>query len=253
LDVRVPTYESPDCRTRSGGLVSREAIPRGDIRGTAGGFTLVEFAIVLVIVGLIVGAVLKGQELITNARIKRVEQDHSSTVVAVQAYQDRYGFLPGDDPDAETRFEAYSAGSGYNGDGNGEIGWSGAFDFELWDDPPPNATENNGFWAHLRASGLVGGAAADRRQPVNAYGGMIGVQARAFADTFSPPTYLRHAIMFGKIPGGVARILEDRLDDGQRNGGSMRARESVSLQFVTISPYGATYLDDTVYDIGLRM
>jgi hypothetical protein len=214
----------------------------------------VEIALVLVIVGLLIGGVLKGQEMITNAKAKRIEQEHASMVVAFHAYQDRYGVLPGDDPRAETRFDAYSSGSGFNGDGNGEIGWSGDFDFELWDVRPPTATENNAFWAHLRASGLVAGAAADRRQPRNAFGGLMGVQARAFADNFDPPTYLRHAVMFSKVPGKIAIVLEARLDDGQRHTGDLRARESVaSPQFVAITPYGASYGDEQFYDIGLRM
>ncbi|MCC7488982.1 MAG: prepilin-type N-terminal cleavage/methylation domain-containing protein, partial [Gammaproteobacteria bacterium] len=39
------------------------------------GFTLVEIAIVLVIIGLMIGGVLKGQEMITNAKVSRVEND----------------------------------------------------------------------------------------------------------------------------------------------------------------------------------
>ena len=39
------------------------------------GFTLVEIAIVLVIIGLLLGGVLKGQELITQAKIKNVAND----------------------------------------------------------------------------------------------------------------------------------------------------------------------------------
>ncbi len=44
------------------------------------GFTLVEIAIVLVIVGLLIGGVLKGQEMITNAKLKRIESDNAGLV-----------------------------------------------------------------------------------------------------------------------------------------------------------------------------
>jgi prepilin-type N-terminal cleavage/methylation domain-containing protein len=59
------------------------------------GFTLVEIAIVLVIIGLLLGGVLKGQELITNAKVKSVTQDLEGYSAAYYAFQDRVGRLPG--------------------------------------------------------------------------------------------------------------------------------------------------------------
>jgi len=63
---------------------------------TQKGFTLVEIAIVLVIIGLLLGGVLKGQELINSAKIKA----DTDTLVALQAgayaYKDRIGDYPGD-------------------------------------------------------------------------------------------------------------------------------------------------------------
>src|SRR2546427_7806961 len=68
------------------------------------GFTLVEIAIVLVIIGLLLGGILKGQEMITQAKIKNAINDFNGVTVAVTSYQDRYRFLPGDDPNADTRW-----------------------------------------------------------------------------------------------------------------------------------------------------
>ena len=62
---------------------------------TQKGFTLVEIAIVLVIIGLLLGGVLKGQELITNAKIKSVTSDFDNIIAGAYAYQDRTGRLPG--------------------------------------------------------------------------------------------------------------------------------------------------------------
>ena len=73
------------------------------------GFTLVEIAIVLVIVGLLIGGVLKGQEMITNAKLKRVESDNAGIAAAMFSYQDRYLQLPGDDNNAISRFDLYGS------------------------------------------------------------------------------------------------------------------------------------------------
>src|SRR2546422_6606141 len=80
------------------------------------GFTLVEIAIVLVIIGLLLGGILKGQEMITQAKIKNIVNDFNGVTVAVTSYQDRYRAIPGDDRNASTRWTVQAPASG-NGDG----------------------------------------------------------------------------------------------------------------------------------------
>src|SRR5437660_4772398 len=80
------------------------------------GFTLVEIAIVLVLIGLLPGGILKGQEMITQAKIKNVINDYNGITAAVNSYQDRYRALPGDDQGATTRWTAAAPASG-NGNG----------------------------------------------------------------------------------------------------------------------------------------
>ncbi len=70
------------------------------------GFTLVEIAIVLVIIGLLLGGILKGQEMITQARIKNVVNDFNGITAAYFSYMDRYKAVPGDDPNASARWTA---------------------------------------------------------------------------------------------------------------------------------------------------
>lgn len=60
------------------------------------GFTLVELAIVLVIIGLLIGAVLKGSQLVDNAKLKRQMFDLNGLYGNVYTFYDRYGSLPGD-------------------------------------------------------------------------------------------------------------------------------------------------------------
>ena len=74
------------------------------IKATQAGFTLVEIAIVLVIIGLLLGGILKGQEMITQAKIKNVINDFNGITAAVTSYQDRYRAVPGDDQNAATRW-----------------------------------------------------------------------------------------------------------------------------------------------------
>src|SRR5437899_11459702 len=82
------------------------------------GFTLVEIAIVLVIIGLLLGGILKGQEMITQAKIKNVINDFNGITVAITSYQDRYRALPADDNNATARWTRQAPASG---DGNGVI------------------------------------------------------------------------------------------------------------------------------------
>src|SRR5713226_8139586 len=83
------------------------------------GFTLVEIAIVLVIIGLLLGGILKGQEMITQAKIKNVIADFSGVSAAYHGYQDRYRAIPGDDPNAATRWTV--APAAVSGNGNGVV------------------------------------------------------------------------------------------------------------------------------------
>ena len=78
------------------------------------GFTLLEIAIVLVIVGLLLGAVLKGHELITNARVRNLASMQEEVKTAYFGFWDRYRALPGDYNQASTNLAATTDG---NGDG----------------------------------------------------------------------------------------------------------------------------------------
>ena len=73
------------------------------------GFTLVEIAVVLLIVGLLLGGVLKGQALIDSAKVKNLAQDFRALPAMIHAYQDRFRALPGDDRRA--RLHLCSSGS----------------------------------------------------------------------------------------------------------------------------------------------
>jgi prepilin-type N-terminal cleavage/methylation domain-containing protein len=65
-------------------------------------FSLIELSVVLVIVGVLMGAIFKGQDLLDVAKVRSVVHDFQHIKVAIHNYQDTYGTLPGDDSNAET-------------------------------------------------------------------------------------------------------------------------------------------------------
>ena len=131
------------------------------MKRTQRGFTLVEIAIVLVIIGLLLGGILKGQEMITQAKIKNIVADFSGVSAAYYGYQDRYRAIPGDDPNAGTRWNGATPGGG-----NGQV--AGKYN-------STDAThESRLWWDHLRRAGFVAGAGT--AQPFNAVTGLLGVQ-----------------------------------------------------------------------------
>ena len=223
------------------------------------GFTLVEIAIVLVIVGLLIGGVLKGQEMITNAKLKRIESDNAGLAAAMFSYQDRYLQLPGDDSAAGARFDIYSGGGGIgalaNGFGDGVIGdsadWDTVVQGAAWVAPVVAGTqETSKFFGHLRAAGLIpGGDGEDATRPSNAYGGLIGIQNGSLE-------IAGHVTVFGQIEGGVARILEARLDDGAPQTGRMQSNLVTGVMDVVAShpiASGTLYVESSRYNLAFRL
>lgn len=175
------------------------------------GFTLVEIAIVLVIIGLLLGGVLKGQELINSAKIKNLVADMNGISTAVYAYQDRFKALPGDDGTAATRWTSTTAG-------NASATLTGAFNSGTVGD------ESRLFWQHLRLAGFIGGD-PNTAQPINAVGGITGVQWGAGNQTVAALTQGLAGLVVcqSNILGRIAESMDNQLDDGRPNSGAVRS------------------------------
>ena len=182
------------------------------------GFTLVEIAIVLVIIGLLLGGVLKGQELINSAKVKNFANDFRGVSTFVYAYQDRFRALPGDDsrsatnlptsPVAATTPAATLANARINGNWNSTT----------------TTDETVLFWQQVRLAGLAtgtptpSGTATDAYYPRNADGGRIGITG----DAVIPGWTANFFICSSGIQGRFARQLDTTMDDGDTSTGTVR-------------------------------
>ena len=183
------------------------------------GFTLVEIAIVLVIIGLLLGGVLKGQELINSAKVKNFATDFRNTPLLVYGYQDKFKALPGDDSSATAHVAgATLATTPAASQGNGAING-------VWDST--TATDESVlFWQHVRLANLAAGVtdpAAAGYFPTNADGGRIGIEAGSGANPFITGLTGSYVICSKGIQGKFAKQLDITSDDGNTAAGAMRA------------------------------
>ena len=201
------------------------------------GFTLVEIAIVLVIIGLLLGGVLKGQELINQAKIKNVANDLNGMSAAIYGYQDRYKKFPGDDDQASTRWTSPATVSG---NGDGAVGTS-AIATILECAVADKTKENCLFWQHLRLSGFVGGDSATTNSPQNASGGVLQAQNGALG--LSGLT-----ICTTNLPGKIANAIDAQFDDGRPGTGQVRGTNAPTALGTKLADT-VGYVDDgnTVY------
>ena len=161
------------------------------------GFTLVEIAIVLVIIGLLLGGVLKGQEMIKSAKVKSQMQEMDGISAAFNTYQDKYGAIPSDDNNAATNTGVAGL---TNGSGNGA--YSGV-------------EGDRRVWEHLEAANLLAGyTAAANGRFMNEYG-----QQSFFRSNYAG---LSGAVVCFSLPNEVAREIDRKTDNDDGATGAVR-------------------------------
>ena len=196
------------------------------------GFTLIEIAIVLVIIGLLLGGVLKGQELINSAKVKNLATDFKNVPVYIYGYQDKFRALPGDDIGAVTHVGAAATQIptvGAATSGNGLIDGGTGY----WDSTAV-ADEAQLFWVDVRLANLAPGPSAVGTLvngvpdflPNNAVGGVIGVISTSAFNAANPLVLPvingSYIVCSSAIMGRYAKQLDIQMDDGVYTTGSLR-------------------------------
>lgn len=182
-----------------------EMFKRKSNKSNEAGFTLVEIAIVLVIIGLLVGGILKGQSMIHNARVKRVVKQGEELKAAVYSFYDKYGMLPGDE-NLSNAGQGLPPGDSHNGDGSGQI----------------SAAEADMLFEDLVLGGFISG---------NFDGsGEDSIPRHAFGDTYrvlwvDPGNGAAHNVRFDNLPWDVCLEIDIKYDDGAYDSGSIRGSE----------------------------
>jgi prepilin-type N-terminal cleavage/methylation domain-containing protein len=180
------------------------------------GFTLVEIAIVLVIIGLLLGGILKGQELINSAKVKNLANDFRTIPTYIYAFQDKYKALPGDDAQVGTHITGATGAAAANL-GNGVINgaWNSTTDTD----------ESRLFWQHVRLANLASGPTTvtdpDYAQK-NAVGGIIGINSAIATQIQVTGMTGSYQICSKGILGKFAKQLDTQMDDGNTATGSLR-------------------------------
>ena len=209
------------------------------------GFTLVEIAIVLVVIGLLLGGVLKGQELIESSKVKSMAKDLTSYSTMMTAYQDRYRGVPGDDLTATTNVDRgwglatakFAAGDNDALIGTPTVLTNAATMAAATNKSETTTVENFSAIQALRYAGFLEGDVLMATPLRNAVGGYI-------AFTNGVLGIAHNVVCFSGLNGKQAGALDRLLDDGISNTG--RVRSIVTTMGVGQPAAATAYADGTI-------
>ena len=179
------------------------------------GFTLIEIAIVLLIIGLLLGGIMKGQSMINSARVRAIANDLIGIEAAWISFQDRYRSLPGDYARASTHIVQGAV----DGDSNARV---------------DSTVEAGAVWQHLSGAGFISGNydgapvaslsdgdCVETTCPGNPYNGYYKISNSNNALGQANP--LHELATGGNIPVAVMYELDLKIDDGVPSTGRLRS------------------------------
>ncbi len=218
------------------------------------GFTLVEIAIVLVIIGLLLGGILKGQELINSARVRNLADQTSGIQAAYYGFIDRYRKVPGDWP-ADDATDAIGVTIGLGGDSAAN---NGRIDHGL--------LETSGAWEQLSKAGFIQGSynpGGDETSapgigdypdyaPQNAFGSPLVLSRNDGYEDSDDPSVRLNLHLGQNIPVNVARELDVKVDDGRPLTGVLRVTAETTnsdAAFNSLFSADANCIDGEQYNI----
>lgn len=197
------------------------------------GFTLLELSVVLVVIGLIVGAVVAGMNLTKNAQTQSVINEFGAYKAAINTFKDKFGALPGDMSDASSFWSTVS-----NGNGDGQVCCLTDESAEVWEhlsaaqlilgdytstgsiDPgvtsPLSKASNKAFWWYWYV-GLTNNGYGSGNNPINGQtGNFLTITGRSSNN--NPRT--------GVLTPAEALGIDQKIDDGNPSSGNMLADDS---------------------------
>lgn len=195
------------------------------------GFTLVELAIALMVIGLLIGGVLKGQELIENARITQIARQIKAYEAAVTIFKGQYNTLPGDMKRPQSRLTNCDTDPcQLTGNGDRMIGSNETAGTDLH--------EGVNFWIHMDRAGLISGTNEEiapmnvwfkRASPMNAFDGYTTLRWISSAGAWSAGMKAHRYTVSDNYDQNYHALsimrtqrLDEKLDDGKPRSGSMR-------------------------------
>ena len=201
------------------------------------GFTLVEIAIVLVIIGLLLGGILKGQELINSARVRNLADTTSGIQAAYYGFIDRFRRVPGDwdGPTAETAIGQTMTAPG--GNNNGRLDHPTGEEY----------SEPIALWEQLSKAGFIQGSfvgdvataepdTTNNLAPQNAFNQIISIGR---TNDYQGTAAVRLNVVVGRgVPVNIMRELDVKMDDGVPNTGVMRATLVAPTVFARTNSWG---------------